>query len=83
MGGVLILGGVTTAILTTTLPSYQVTKVLITNAPEALTGEVKQSGASSNPIEFIIEGKSKNGGKAPSPSFSITMTGTDDSNPPK
>jgi hypothetical protein len=73
MAGVFILGGATTAILTTCLPSYTVNKILITDGPNFVIGESKTAGTSDQYI-YEIDGVSKNSGKVPNPNFAILMT---------
>jgi hypothetical protein len=73
IGSCFLLGGIITAILTTCLPSYQVTKAVIIDGPKTISGVQGESGTSPEEIQYEIEGNSKNGGKAPIPNFSIEM----------
>jgi hypothetical protein len=73
MLGVFILGGGVTAILSQCLPSYTVDKVLITEGPEDISGNAQTAGES-DAFQYTIEGTAKNGGKAPTPDFTILMT---------
>jgi hypothetical protein len=69
-------GGITTAILTTCLPSYTISKISITDGPTTVLGNAQTSGESDQTFQFLIEGDSKNGGKTPTPNFVILMTGS-------
>jgi hypothetical protein len=75
MGSVFISGGVTTAILTTCLPSYTVNNILIESGPTSIFGTAQYAGTSDEQFVYSINGKSKNNGKAPTPSLSILMLG--------
>jgi hypothetical protein len=75
IGSVFVLGGVTTAILTTCLPSYTVSNVVITTGPEKISGVAQTAGSSDESFQYQLDGKPKNGGEAPTPEFVILMTG--------